>query len=203
MPCAPSAADVPAEPWQELAAIAGNDLIGMFGANFACSDLSNADFTGRVIFSFVYNNPVISGSQDDIFSKANLRGTKLTGFQFLLSVPSDLAERLKPKVPNSSINILKIFPVTAQQWAGPSQPVHAYGGKNYPIWAVATNASFRFTGEIDPKAFWDLILAFRQLHNARNLDEADMPIGLRAFLKSNDKLFSPVLGDPGCKPRNP
>jgi uncharacterized protein YjbI with pentapeptide repeats len=190
-------ADIPVIPWQEMAGIAGDNLLLMFGANFACADLSEADFTGRPIFTFIYNNPVIGSAQHDNFAKANLRRTKLTGFQFLLGVPAELLKEAKDP---AFFDIHGIFPVTTGQWGGPSQTIKASGGKgkDYVVWTVATNADFRFTGNIDTKAFWDVVLAFRQLHNARNLMEADMPVGLKSFIQANEKLFSPVLGDPGC-----
>ncbi len=103
----------------------------------------------------------------------------------------------------SPSGIFKLFPVVAREAQGPSQAVHAYNGRDYVIWTVATDKDFRFTGSVDPKRFWNFVLAFKQLHEARNLYEAEMPDGLRAFLKSNEQLFSPGLGDPGCKPRNP
>lgn len=70
-------ADIPTTPWQEMAGIASNNLLLMFGANFACADLYEADFAGRPIFTFIYNNPVFGAGQHNNFAKANLRKTKL------------------------------------------------------------------------------------------------------------------------------
>jgi hypothetical protein len=133
----------------------------MLGANFACADLYEADFSGRPIFAFIYSNPVLGAAQHDNFARANLRKTKLTGFQFLLAVPAELVKQ--SKVP-ALFDIHKILPVTTGQWAGPSQAIRAANGKDYLVWAIATNADFRFAGEVDTKAFWDVVLAFRQLH---------------------------------------
>jgi uncharacterized protein YjbI with pentapeptide repeats len=186
-------------PWQELAAMAGNNLHLMYGANFACADLYEADFSGRSIFTFIYKNPVLGAVQHDNFAKANFRKTKLMGFQFLLAVPAELVEKSNAPLP---FDIRKIFPVTTGQGGtGPSDTIRAGDGKDYVVWAVATNADFRFTGNVDTKAFWDVVLAFRQLYGARNLFEADMPVGMKNFIQANERLFSPTLGDPGCTVR--
>ncbi|MBZ5719199.1 MAG: pentapeptide repeat-containing protein [Acidobacteriia bacterium] len=188
--------DVTILPWQEMAGIEGDNLLLMSGANFSCADLTQADFTGRPIFTFIYHNPVFNTAQHDNFSKAMLTKTKLTGFQFLLGIPEEFVPTSKT---SKFFDISSVFPTTMAQSGGPSQTITAVGGKKYLVWSVATNQDFKFTGPIDTKAFWDVVLAFRQLHAARDLWNADMPSGLRDFLKNNETLFSPVLGDPGCK----
>lgn len=196
-------ADVPALPWAELAAFAANNLLAMHGASFACADLSEADFTGRPIFVFIYKNPVI-GSNSDNFTGANLRRTKLTGFQFILGIPANLIKDLKSPNP---YEIQKIFPVTWGQAGGPSQTVGSVEdsqsgvGKQYVLWNVATGEDFQFTGSFDSRDFWDVILTLRDLRRARNLFEAEMPEGLKSFLQRNEKLLLVPLGDPGCKPQ--
>ena len=113
----------------------------------------------------------------------------------MLAVPAALVKESKDPV---TFDIHKIFPVNIGQRAGPSRSIRAINGQDYVVWAVATNADFRFTGNMDTKAFWDVVLAFRQLYGARNLLEADMPVGMKDFIQANEKLFSPTLGDPGC-----
>ena len=190
--------DVFATPWQEIAAVNGNDLLLMYGASFACADLYDADFSGRPIFTFVYNDPALRAVQHDDFRKANLRKTKLMGFQFLLAVPVELVNKSTDSLP---FDIHKIFSVESGLGAGPSVAIRAGSSKGYVVWTVATSADFRFTGKLDTKAFWDVVLAFRQLYGARNLMEADMPVGMKDFIQANEKLFSPTLGDPGCTVR--
>ena len=190
-------ADIPATPWAEVAAYAANNLLAIHGASFECADLSEADFNGRAIFTFIYKNPVI-GSSSDNFVGANLRQTKLTGFQFMIAIPIDFIKDLKN--PNM-FDIHKLFPATWGQASGPGQTIGSVGGKQYVIWTVATGKDFQFTGSFSTLDFWDVVLAFRDLRRARNVFEADMPDGLKSFLQRNEKLFSVSLGDPGCKVR--
>jgi uncharacterized protein YjbI with pentapeptide repeats len=188
--------DVPITPWEELAGVAANNLLAMHGASFVCADLSEADFAGRPIFAFIYKNPVFGSDAHDNFARANLKGTNLIGFQFLLAIPADM---VKDKKNPNLLEIEKVFPVTWGQASGPSQTLASIGGKDYVVFTVATSKDFRFTGSINTKDLWDLVLAFRQLRLARNLFEAEIPEGLRTFLKANENLFSTPPSDPGCK----
>jgi hypothetical protein len=194
-------ADVPAEPWTLAAALASGQLLNIFGADFECADLTDADFAGRAVFSFIYKNPTFAWHQNDQFRKANLRRTNLVGFQYLLGFPQELVRSVKPD-PAFFFYSQRFFPATRGQWSGPSDSVNAIGGKTYVLWTVSTNDDFRFTGPIDPAFVNDVYMAFRNLHSARNLSEARMPPGLKQFMEANDKQFSvPPPSDPGCQGR--
>ena len=60
-------ASPPSVPWSFLAVESSGNLSSAEGANFSCSDLSHADFTGSAIFGLINQNPEGIGAVHDEF----------------------------------------------------------------------------------------------------------------------------------------
>ena len=91
-------ADTVFVPYTLGAAYSTRNLMSVRGANFACSDLTSADFSGRMIFGLILNDPIFGGYGRDEFFNADLRGTNFIGAQFFVAVPQAIA----PSKENSS-----------------------------------------------------------------------------------------------------
>ena len=188
-------ADVPVTPWQELTTITAGTTAALYGADFSCSDLSEADLSGRAIFTVLYQDPVI-GLRGDNFAEANLTKTRMDAFQLILGFPSDMLEQAGGA---QRFDFRKVFPIRTGQWAGPSQPIPSIKGHgDYVLYTVNTGPDFRFEQTFDVRAFWDFVLHMRNLNGARHLDQAIFANGLKEFLENNKALISPSLGKPRC-----
>ncbi len=188
-------ADVPATPWQELAGMSSGTTLAIHGADFSCANLTSADFSGRAVFTIMYENPVI-GLQGDNFARADLTQAKLDSFQILLGFPRDFVDANGGK---ESFDFRKYFPIVTGQWTGFGDPIPSIkGSSDYYLLTVSTNSNFKIDGTLDTRAFWDFVIQLRNLHGARNLDGAILSPGLRNFIDVNRALISPSLGEPRC-----
>ncbi len=124
--------DTALQPWSVTAALYSGEMANLWGANFACSNLSYADFAGRIAFSLVYENPVYGGNMHDEFYNADLHGTKLRAMRFMVAIPEALVPLPKP---GTIVNIPPSFAPTSVTVATPADiSVNYFGGPKYVIW---------------------------------------------------------------------
>jgi uncharacterized protein YjbI with pentapeptide repeats len=190
-------ADTHVEQWSVSSAIYSGELASAWGANFACSNLSYADFTGRIIFSLVYQNPTYGGNMRDEFYNADLRGTNLKAAHFLIVIPEALAPTSQPgTAAQSAIAVIppNFAPMTGESFSSMGIAVNYFGAPKYSLW----DGGFDTPGlEIKPlpNAYRrDFVVTLASLAAARHLTDAELPQAIRSFITANaDKLKKPFL----------
>ncbi|MBI4166925.1 MAG: pentapeptide repeat-containing protein [Acidobacteria bacterium] len=162
-------------------------LWGAYGPIFECADLSDADFTGSVLFGFYWTD-INGAGYFPRFYGANLRGTNLKSFQLFTAVPQRVAQTHGSELHDDVLGI------QFQQSGGYDILVKGWKENDYVIRTYRIGESFKFTRPI-PREMWPSIFAgLNSLASAKNLSDAQMPDGLRQFLDSNKAAFShPVI----------
>ncbi len=187
--------DVGITPWGVVEAEAANTTLALPGALFTCANLTNADFSGRTIFTVLYSDPVI-GAQGDHFMGADLTGAKLDSFQLLLGFPEELFAAKDDKL----FDPFSYFPIKAVQWSGPFDPLPSFAkASKYRLYNVSTGSNFQFSASFDSATYWDWVLHMRDLYGARNLDKAVLAPGFRAHYMQNLALYGVRLGTANCE----
>lgn len=167
-------------------------LWGTYGPIFECADLSEADFTGSVLFGFYWGN--INGSgYFPRFYGANLSRAKLNQFKVFSAIPAESLP--KGPLPPGAIKG-DILPIkSASTGSYESLPVEGWGSKQYLITTYDVREDFAFTASIQPELWRSVYAALNSFGSAKNLDDADMPTGLRAFMTTmaNKGALKPVI----------
>ncbi len=161
------------------------------GPIFECADLTEADFTGSVMFGFYWTDIYGTGYFPRFFG-ANLSHAKLDSFTIFTAIPTDVAARNKApgKLPGA------ILPIKYAQAGGYGDiVVEGWMNKKYLITSYVIGKDFQFTGPIPP-AIWQhsMYAALNSLASAKNLKDAEMPAGPRAFMLANWAVLSrPII----------
>jgi len=189
--------DVPATPPALLRGdMSGNLAGGSIGGNFACSDLSGANFAGTVLFQVVYNNPIWGGSNSEFYG-ANLEGTNFSETQILVLVPDEVV----PAPPNGmDFKMLPtdLAPITWSQGSGPGQPTKYFNKGSYLAWTLRWWDSGTGPKPI-PMPYWpDLRAAMISLYAAKNLDKAKLPKELRSWMDQNKTQIEKPISSYNC-----
>jgi uncharacterized protein YjbI with pentapeptide repeats len=171
------------------AIVIGKALWAATGPVFECADLTGTDFTGSTMFGFYWTDVNGAGYFPRWFG-ANLNGAKLGSFTIFIAVPPEVADR--GKIPGRSFD--SVFPIKSLQAGGYDTAVEGWNKGQYRIISYRVGSDFRFTGQIPPEMWPSVYAALNSFASAKNLDKADMPAGLRAFLSANEKAFStPII----------
>lgn len=165
------------------------------GPIFECADLTEADFHGSVMFGFYWTDIYGTGYFPRFFG-ANLSHAKLDSFTIFTAIPTDVAARTK-----TSGNFPgDIFPIKYAQSAGSGNiAVEGWMKKKYLITSYAVGKDFQFIGPIPPM-IWQhsMYAALNSLASAKNLKDAEMPAGLRAFMVANSAVLSRTIISTTC-----
>jgi hypothetical protein len=76
--------------------------------------------------------------------------------------------------------------------------VEGWNKGEYQIISYRVGGDFQFTGPIPPEMWPSVRAGLNSFASAKNLDKADMPAGLRAFLSANEKAFSTPIITTNC-----
>ncbi len=147
------------------------------------------------MFGFYWTEIFGTGYYSRFFG-ANLRHAKIDSFTIFTAIPADLAAQHK----NSARPTDALLPVDGYTQSG-VYPEHAEGWnhKQYVITTYSVTKDFRFAGPIPP-AIWQhsMYAALNSLASAKNLDEAEIPSGLRAFINANRAALSRTILSAPC-----
>lgn len=159
------------------------------GPIFECADLSEADFTGSVLFGFYWTDIYGTGYFPRFYG-ANVRGTNLKSFKLFTAVPRRVTKG-RTGTPGASDDVV---PFEFGQSGGYNILVKGWKENDYVIRTYEVGKNFKFTGPI-PREMWPSIYAgLNSLTSAKNLSDAQIPDGLRQFLDANKAAFSrPVI----------
>jgi|GEM_PF-6762043 len=182
-------ADTTMEPWSISAAVYSGEMWSSYGAIFACSNLSNADLSGRMIFTLIYENDTYGGNMRDEFYNADLSGTKMSKIQYSIGVP---ANKLDSKA-TSSFFPLDLSPTDSSNFSKLTDPIHYFKETSLVIFTNFGNLSDKFKPIPNPYE-QDLLISMSSLASARNLSKAELPQGIRQFIDDNSqKLQKPFI----------
>ena len=160
-------------PYSIFAAIAVGDMGASYGTNFACADLQNANFSGHLLFTFIYDDPIWGGNERDEFYDANLDSANLSTAQFAVALPTSLfsGDPTKKAIPD------RILPVPNVGLKASTEPLHYSGQDPYRIWTFSAATG----GDLNVWDHYrrDTRFAFGSLHSARNWDRAALPASFR------------------------
>lgn len=164
-------------------------LWAAYGAIFECADLSDADFTGSVLFGFYWTD-IRGAGYFPRFYGGNIRGTNLKSFKLFTAVPQRVTKG-QAGIPLASADVLRL---EFQQSGGYNILVRGWKGNDYLIRTYEVGENFKFTGPI-PQEMWPSVYSgLNSLASAKNLSDARVPDGLRQFLDANKAAFSrPVI----------
>jgi Pentapeptide repeats (8 copies) len=192
-------ADVPYTPWNVMAALySGNLATAGWGANFSCSDLSHADFSGRMIMGLIYQNPVWGGAMHDEFQRANVTGTNFSQTQMLVAIP----ESLVPSSPDGMRMMPReLQPFMFGQTAGPMGPVEHFNAGKYLVWNAVWGSPELPTVPFPQGYTRDIQIALSSLYAARNIEKAQLPQRLISFVEDNRNLIRKPASTWDCTPR--
>jgi uncharacterized protein YjbI with pentapeptide repeats len=186
-------ADTTLEPWSVSAAVNSGELAASWGTIFACSDLSHADFTGRLTFILIYQNGVYGGNMRDEFYSANLTGTKFRGMRFAIATPvaSNPSVHNNPSLPGD------LSPMTNNSFSIMSDPIHYFKESTVTLWQYfgSEDADFKPL----PNAYGrDISITMSSFSNASNLDKAELPRYARSYIDENQANLRPPLISYDC-----
>lgn len=164
-------------------------LWAAYGPIFECADLSEADFTGSVLFGFYWTD-INGAGYFPRFYGANVRGANFKSFKIFTAVPQRVT-RGRTGMSGASDDVLRL---KFQQSSSYSTLVKGWKENDYVIRTYQVGENFKFTGPI-PREMWPSIYAgLNSLASAKNLSDAQMPDGLRQFLDANKAVLSqPVI----------
>lgn len=186
-------ADAPLEPWTVAAAVYSGDLASAWGANFACSDLSYADFSGDVMFSLIYQNPTYGGNMRDELYKADLRGTKLRTARVLVAVPDSLTGSAHQRG-GPTLMPAELSPTTSGVFSPVGEPVRYFGGLKYSLWIGDLDGADQRIRAMPNEYRRDLVITMSSFVASSHFVEADLPDSIRSFVTENsEKLKKPFL----------
>jgi hypothetical protein len=179
-------ADSALVPYILQAAYATKNLMSLRGANFACANLVGADFSGRMIFGFIFDDPVFGGYGRDEFFGADLRDANFLGSQFFVAVPEQMAPRNE-----NSFRFGELSPVGQAMVSAPSDPVD-YVGTKYVTWTFAISNETGFTIPLKSHYRRSLIMVLSSLASAKNLKNAKFPAAVITYIDQ----YKPILEKP-------
>lgn len=186
-------ADTMFVPFQIMAAREVGDMYASYGAIFACANLQGANFSGRLLFTLIYDDPIWGGSQRDEFYGANLDQADLSNVQFGIALPMSKfsGDTPKARIPDT------LSPVLPFHLQGSTEPLHYFKDDLYRIWTVSAAADTELKSLDNYKT--DAQFAFGSLHSANAWRQASLPWSFRTILADYDKNFKkpPVSYD--CK----
>jgi len=175
------------------AAYATRNLMNVRGTNFACADLSGADFSGRLIFGLILNDPIFGGYGRDEFFAADLRESNFIGAQFFVAVPQSSAS-----VEPGSYGLGKLSPVGQALGSGPSDPLD-YAGTKYVAWTFTIADDTGFTVPLKSGYRRSLIMILSSFEAAKNLSAAKIPPAMLRYLEANKAILEKPVRSYDCK----
>jgi uncharacterized protein YjbI with pentapeptide repeats len=161
--------------------------------DFTCADLSRADFTGAVflgIFGDGSNNAVYP-----ILYRANLANAKLGKIRiFTVEIPTKY-EPMPSFLPDTSL-----FKGFSQ--SGSYADINRNSSrKPVSVDEFWGSPSLRIREPVPQEDWMSLRLVFSELASARNLDQSDLPQGLKDFMSRNQKNLSNPNHPTPCTPK--
>ncbi len=185
------------EPWTVTQFLYSRELAGTYGANFACSDLSSADLSGRVAFSLVYEDQVYGGNMVDEFYKADLSGTRMRGIRFLVALP----EEIVPPVVAGTPQLLpqSLSPTTSMMSTRTGDSVTYFGKAKYVVWEDTFGTPSMTIKPIDGPYRRDWHIALSSMMAGKNLAEAELPEPLKKFISENAGFLGKPYRSFDCK----
>lgn len=166
------------------------------GPIFECADLSQADFTGSVLFGFYWTDVNGAGYFPRFFG-ANVSRTNLKSFKMFTAIPKRVTIG-KTAIPGASDDVLRL---EFQQSGGYDTLVKGWKENDYVIRTYQIGENFKLTGPI-PREIWPSVYAgLNSLASAKNLSDAQLPEGLRQFLDANKAVFSRPVISTTCPPK--
>jgi len=172
---------------------AGHDYAPYY-PDFTCADLSGADFTGLPFFG-IYGNHSADAAYPILY-KANLANAKLGRIWFFTA--SQVPPNYNPTPAEAISSYLfrgfaqvGVYKDLQSRSGGPSVVNEFWG---LPIVQIK---------EPVPPDYWlSALLVFSELASARNLNESELPMGLKDFISKNQKAFSNPNHPTPCTPRS-
>ena len=163
--------------------LAGDISYSFYGSNFACSNLSESDFTGTPLLGLIYNNPVSGGWVHHEFYGANLGGTKFDNSTVVIALPENLATKAR----GSSALML------------PDQLTQSTLSAKYLIWEANWGNSTQGNKSI-PREYWnDVRYALTSMNAAQNFRTSNLPRPLRQWANQNEALIAKPINGYDCK----
>ena len=168
-------------------------LWAAYGPIFECADLSEADFTGSVLFGFYWTD-INGAAYFPRFYGADVRGTNFKSFKLFTAVPQEVTKG-RPGILGAGDDVLRL---QFRQSGGYDILVKGWKESDYLIKTYEVGDNFKFTGPI-PSEMWPSVYAgLNSLASAKNLSDAQMPDGLRQFLDANKAAFSRPIISTSC-----
>ncbi|HEX6505894.1 MAG TPA: pentapeptide repeat-containing protein [Terriglobales bacterium] len=181
-------------PYKLQAGYATRNLSNVWGTTFACADLTDAEFSGQLVFGLIFNDPIFGGYGRDEFFGADLNDTNFIGAQFYVAVPSD---RVSPG--ENSFPLGQLSPVGQAPGSGLSDPIDYVGNQKYVVWTSALSNDTGFTTPIKGPYRRSLIFVISSLGFAKNLDTAKLPPAVLNYIKQNKSIFEKPARSYDCK----
>lgn len=187
-------AEVQLEPAGVAAGVHSGQLASAWGANFACSNLSFADFSGRTVFSLIYENPTYGGNMRDEFYNANLEGTKLKKLRILVATP----ESKTPKGDSLPFLREELSPTNSATFSSIEKAVAYFSEGTYSLW-IGELAGSEELKSLNGPYRRDLYLTFSSIRSARNWEKAELPDPIKSFIALNDSSLAKPFVSYNCK----
>lgn len=187
-------ADSTLEPWSVSAAVNSGELAASWGTIFACSNLSYADFTGRLTFILIYQNGVYGGNMRDEFYSADLTGTKFGAMRFAIAIPASST----PPMQSTPFLPAELSPMGNNSFSIFTDPVHYFKQSTMTLWQYFGSPDSEFK-PLPNDYGTDLRISMSSFSNALNLDKAELPRYARSFIDQNQPSLTPPLISYDCK----
>ena len=181
-------------PYGLQAAYATGDLMNVRGVTFACSDLTEADFSGRTTFGLILDDPIFGGYKADEFFAADLHAANFIGSQFFVAVPQSGSSGAQP-----SQQLGPLSPVDSRTLgSGPSDAVHYVNGK-YVVWTFSISDDTSFSVPLKSGYRRSLILLLSSFGFAKHLSEAKLPSAIAQYVEQNKAVLDKPVTSYDCK----
>jgi uncharacterized protein YjbI with pentapeptide repeats len=160
--------------------------------NFTCADLSDADFTGSILFGIFQPQPdsAVFGAYPILYN-ANLANTKLGDVRVFTA--TGVPQGLSPSNP-----FFEGFLSLSQHEYQAQRDTTSHKGF-FTIFRTGTNFQVKEPIRSEKWRFLDTI--FGNLASARNLERSDLPPHLKEFIRKNQWPDSPYERATPCTPR--
>jgi uncharacterized protein YjbI with pentapeptide repeats len=162
--------------------------------DFTCADLSGADFTGSVFFG-IYGDHA-NDFAHPILYRANLAGAKL-GKMWVFTVA-----QVPPNYSPTPFEQVSSFLFEGYSQVGSYTNLKARSGQPVIVSEFWGLPGLNIKEPVPPDYWLSTLLVFSELASVRNLDQSELPQGLKDFISRNQKAFSSPNHPTPCTPKH-
>jgi uncharacterized protein YjbI with pentapeptide repeats len=162
--------------------------------DFTCANLSGADFTGSVFFGIYGDHS--NDFAHPILYRANLAGAKLGKMWFFT------VSQAPPNYSRTPSEQVSSFLFEGYAQVGSYTNLRGRSGDPVIVSEFWALPGLKIKEPVPPDYWLSTLLVFSELESARNLEQSELPQGLKGFISRNKKALSNPNHPTPCTPKN-